>query len=218
MKRELRSSWQQGKPYEWFDQTEIEGTNLRPYSARVHNKRNLYSPCLFPRPPRRGSDTDWKVSLTSTPKFSRQRTWTPIPCQLASNNRWGLSKLAMPEKDLHGRSFRKGVRFSVQTFSDGNDACRIWCGASHCGSDPSGRKDCVGEVVRNSSIEPREAQKRPARAFLRPFQRSLTLYVCNDWAKQSPLGTGGGRTYDLDDPSPIQAQSSAPVATPFSSG
>jgi len=177
MKLEFRSSWQQGKPYEWSDQTENEGTNLWSYLAHRNNRGKSYSPCLLPSPPRRGSDKDWNVSLTSTPMFSRQRTWTPMPCQLASNNRCGLSKLAMPEKDLHGRSFRKGVRFSVQTFSDGKEACRIWWGASHWGREPSGRKVCVGEVVRNSSIEPREAQKRPARAFLRPFHRSSTLYI-----------------------------------------
>ena len=58
-------------------------------------------------------------------------------------------------KRLAGK--KKGVRFSVQTFSDGNAACRIWWGRSTSG-EPSGRKGWECDVVRSSSIEPREAQ------------------------------------------------------------
>lgn len=48
----------------------------------------------------------------------------PSPCQSASKSRCGLSSVAIPERDLQGSSFRNGVRFSVQTCSDGSVAWR----------------------------------------------------------------------------------------------
>lgn len=81
----------------------------------------------------------------------------------------------MPESDLQGSNFRNGVKFSVQTFSDANDACRNWCGSVQFGSKPSGSKVKTGEVVRKLSSEPRDAQNNPANAFRRPRHRWSTL-------------------------------------------
>lgn len=98
-----------------------------------------------------------------------------MPCQSASKRLCGLSRLAMPDKDLQGSSFKNGVRFSVQTFSEGSVPCRNLCGEPHSGNEPSGRNVITGDVVRCSSSEPRDAQNRPLRAFLNPFHRSSTL-------------------------------------------
>lgn len=48
--------------------------------------------------------------------------WIDIPCQSASKRRCGLRRSAMPDWDLQGNIFIKGVKFSVQTFSEGSDA------------------------------------------------------------------------------------------------
>ena len=72
---------------------------------------------------------------------------------------------------MHGRSLRKGVRFSVQTCSDARMACRSWWGCVKLGSEPSAWKVRTGEVVRCSSRCPRDAQKRPASPLRRPDHR-----------------------------------------------
>lgn len=138
-------------------------------------KRSANLLCFLLDEIRNGSETDWKVNRTSTPSSCRHNTWTPMPCQSASKRRCGFNKLAMPDKDLHGKSFRNGVKFSVQTCSEGRDAWRIRWGIPQSGNSPSGSNERVGDVVRSSSSDPREAQKRPARAFRRPFHRSSML-------------------------------------------
>lgn len=74
----------------------------------------------------------------------------------------------MPAFPLQGKSFKKGVRFSVHTTSLGNVPC------SRCRFDmvalewsPSGWKDMTGRVVRVPSMKFREAQNSPERAFVR---------------------------------------------------
>jgi hypothetical protein len=157
-------------------------------------------------PVRSGSATDWKVRRTCTPSSGRQDTCRPMPCQSASKRRCGFSSRARPERPLHGRSFRKGVRFSVQTCSDGKDAWRSACGrvCGHAGRAPSGVKARVGEVVRCSSREARDAQKRPASALRRSRHRASTP------CRPGPCVAGP--------PSAIHAHRAAPVATSGSSG
>lgn len=119
--------------------------------------------------------TVWKVILTCTPIAGSQRTCIPIPCQSASNKRWGFKREAIPERPLQGSNFRKGVRFSVQTCSDARDACRRWWGMPQSGRLPSGAKGMTGDVVRCSSRVPSDAQNNPASAFRNPDQRASML-------------------------------------------
>ena len=124
---------------------------------------------------RTGSSTAWKVRRSSMPSTLCHRTWILMPCQSASNRRCGFRRLAIPEKALHGRSLRNGVKFSVQTCSEGRDAWRSWWGTPQSGRLPSGWNESTGDVVRCSSSAPRDAQNNPERALRRPFQRSSTL-------------------------------------------
>lgn len=86
----------------------------------------------------------------------------------ASKSLCPSNKLAMPALPLHGRSFKKGVKFSVHTTSCGNTPCRSrvlarvsleWC--------PSGRNDNTGRIVFVSSMKFRLAQNSPDRALVR---------------------------------------------------
>lgn len=103
-----------------------------------------------------------------------------MPCQSASNTRCGFSSRATPDSDLHGRSFRNGVRFSVHTCSDGSVPWRSWCAEVDASRSPSGWNVSVGDVVRCSSKDPSDAQNRPPRALRRVFQRSSTLERVSD--------------------------------------
>jgi hypothetical protein len=72
--------------------------------------------------------------------------------------------VASPAWPLHESSFKKGVRFSVQTFSEGSEACRSSCGVKG-GVDQDKGKATVGDKVRLESSDPREAQKSRESAF-----------------------------------------------------
>jgi hypothetical protein len=147
------------------------------------------------------------------PPPSTYRTCTPIPCQSASNSLCGFSRLAMPERDLQGRSFRNGVRFSVQTCSDGRVPCRNWYSDDR-GRSPSGRNVSEGDDVRCSSIDPSDAQNNPAKLLRSPRHRSSTLRV----RQLIPEPARALSTHLAREPSAIHAHSSAPVPTPSSSG
>ncbi len=112
-------------------------------------KRDPYSPRRRSAEIRTGSSTACTVNTSSTPAPARHRTCTPNPCQLASKTLCGSSKAAMPAREGQGRSFRNGVRFSVQTRSAGSVAWRrlCLCGAGNRGRSPVGGKARVGEVV-----------------------------------------------------------------------
>ena len=81
-------------------------------------------------------------------------------CQDASNNLWPSNKLEIPAFPLHGRSFKKGVRFSVHTTSPGSVPWRRWR-RFKSGWSPAGSNDATGRVVRVESTKFREAQKSP---------------------------------------------------------
>lgn len=89
-----------------------------------------------------------------------------ILCHEASNSLWPSSSVAMPAFPLHGSSFRKGVRFSVQTTSCGSTPYNKFMFVVVEWS-PSGWKDMTGRVVRVPSMKLSEAQKRPERALVR---------------------------------------------------
>lgn len=103
----------------------------------------------------------------SPPAGQIGRTSTAMLCQDESKSLCPSSRLAMPALPLHGRSLRKGVKFSVQTTSCGSTPKRRCVFASvKLGWSPSGWKDMTGRVVRVPSIKLSDAQKRPERAFV----------------------------------------------------
>jgi len=74
-------------------------------------------------------------------------------------------RLEIPALPLHGKSFRNGVRFSVQTTSCGklpwskcNPPDEEWL--------PSGENERTGRMVLVKSIKLMEAQKSPDKAFV----------------------------------------------------
>lgn len=88
------------------------------------------------------------------------RTSTDMLCHDASNSLCPSNKLEIPAFPLQGRSFKKGVRFSVQTTSPGSVPWRR-CSWSEGEWSPAGSKDTIGCVVRVESIKFKDAQKRP---------------------------------------------------------
>lgn len=115
------------------------------------------------------------VCVISNPP-SMGLTSTLMLCQLASNSLCPSSRLLIPALPLHGKSFKNGVRFSVQTTSLGNvpwSRCRFCSEASLW--LPRGSNDITGRVVRVESMKLREAQKRPESAFVRVSQRPSAL-------------------------------------------
>lgn len=97
-------------------------------------------------------------------------------CQLASNNLCPSSKLEIPALPLHGRSFKKGVKFSVQTTSLGSVPCSKWRNsAEELTWSPTGSKDMTGRIVRVESMKFKEAQKRPDSAFVNVNHRPSAL-------------------------------------------
>lgn len=88
------------------------------------------------------------------------RTSTDILCHDASNSLCPSKRLEIPAFPLQGRSFRKGVKFSVQTTSPGSVPWRR-CKLSEIGWSPVGSKDTIGRVVRVESTKFSDAQKRP---------------------------------------------------------
>jgi len=98
-------------------------------------------------------------------------------CQDASKSLWPSRRLEIPALPLHGKSFRKGVKFSVQTTSWGRTPCnnlRLELVVAF-GRVPSGSKDMTGRVVRVLSIKLRDAQKRPESAFVKTSHFSFAL-------------------------------------------
>lgn len=122
------------------------------------------------------------------------RTCTPTPWQSVSKILWGSSRAATPARVEQGRSFRNGVRFSVQTRSASSVAWRrlCLCGASSREGSPIGGNARVKEVVCRASILLSDAQNRSERTEMR---RGLACA-----------------------PSPIHAPSSTPEPTPGSPG
>ena len=104
----------------------------------------------------------------SSPSAHTGRTSIAMLCHEASNSLCPSSRLEIPALPLHGRSFRNGVRFSVQTTSCGSTPCSsLMFGVLSSGWSPSGWKDMTGRMVRVESMKFREAQKRPDSAFVR---------------------------------------------------
>jgi hypothetical protein len=89
---------------------------------------------------------------------------------------WPSSRLDIPAFPLHGSSFKKGVRFSVQTTSCGREPCSS-CkfGSMDAGWTPSGSKVLTGLIVRVESMKFRDAQKSPESAFVRANHLVLAL-------------------------------------------
>lgn len=97
-------------------------------------------------------------------------------CQFASKSLWPSSSVEIPTFALHGRSLRKGVRFSVQTGSRGNDPWRR-CSRDSVASEwwPVGWKLKTGLIVRVASMKLSEAQNKPERAFVSVVHRANAL-------------------------------------------
>ena len=88
------------------------------------------------------------------------RTSMDILCHDASNNLCPSNKLEIPAFPLQGRSFKNGVRFSVQTTSPGSVPCNRY-NPSDIGWSPVGSNETTGRVVRVESMKFSDAQKRP---------------------------------------------------------
>jgi hypothetical protein len=99
-----------------------------------------------------------------------------MTCHEASKSLWPSSRLDIPAFPLHGSSFKKGVRFSVQTTSCGRapcSSCRF--GSMDAGWMPSGSNEFTGLIVRVESMKFRDAQKRPESAFVSANHLVLAL-------------------------------------------
>lgn len=138
------------------------------------------------------------------------RTSMAMLCQEASKSLCPSSKLAIPDLPLHGRSFKKGVRFSVQTTSWGRTPYKSWrLDALDFSRSPSGWNDMTGRVVRVLSMKLSEAQKRPDSAlvsvshFLSALLPSSQLYVMKAGVN--------GTSYSSSVSASNQAHSSTPV-------
>src|SRR5271169_2095808 len=97
-------------------------------------------------------------------------------CQDASKSLCPSSRLDIPAFPLQGKSFKKGVRFSVQTTSLGNVPCKR-CKFGNIDSEcaPAGANDITGRIVRVESIKLRDAQKRPDNALVKISHRLSAL-------------------------------------------
>jgi len=121
------------------------------------------------------------VCSISTRQSDEFRTHTgrisiAIDCHAESNNLWPSNKLDIPALPLHGKSFRNGVRFSVQTISLGRVPCRSWRRESEALEWwPSGSNVNTGRMVRVESMKFKEAQKRPDKALVKRSQRKSAL-------------------------------------------
>jgi len=100
------------------------------------------------------------------------RTSIDMLCQDASKTLCPSSKLDMPALPLHGRSLRKGVRFSVQTTSPGRTPCKKWS-CWPISWSPVGEKESVGLVVRVESMKLIEAQNKPDSDWVRVDHLSI---------------------------------------------
>jgi hypothetical protein len=113
----------------------------------------------------------------------------------------------MPAFPLHGSSFKKGVRFSVQTTSCGRTPC-ISCrfGNMDLGCVPSGSKILTGLIVRVESMKLRLAQNNPDSAFVKVNHREVALFKvsCRVISKQL-------EAYSWSDCASTQAHNSTPV-------
>lgn len=104
------------------------------------------------------------------------RTSMAMLCQAASNSLCPSRRLDIPALPLHGKSFRNGVKFSVQTTSRGRLPCRRWSFDKEAFEwSPAGSKVITGLVVLVESIKLSDAQNRPDRALLRVIQCAKAL-------------------------------------------
>ena len=113
----------------------------------------------------------WDPSLEHT-----GRTSIAILCHEASNSLCPSKRLETPAFPLQGRSFRNGVKFSVQTTSRGKLPWRRWSlDKEMLEWSPVGLKAIMGLVVLVESIKLREAQNKPDKALLRVIHRANAL-------------------------------------------
>lgn len=132
-------------------------------------------------------------------------------CHEASKSLCPSNKLAMPAFPLQGSSFRKGVRFSVQTTSRGRVPCsrydlsggilRRWL---------AGSKVILGLVVRVESMKLSEAQNKPDKALFKVTHLANDLYRSQLWRYHCTV-----HLYSSSESASIQAHSSTPVPPSF---
>lgn len=89
-------------------------------ASRIKRIRDAY---LYARQGKRGPDRR-RLGRRDALRRRRPLGATHMHAEPASNTLCGFRRLAMPERDFHGRSLRNGTMFSVQTCSEGSDACR----------------------------------------------------------------------------------------------
>lgn len=128
-------------------------------------------------------------------------------CHEASNSLWPSKRLAMPAFPLQGRSFKKGVKFSVQTTSRGRVPCsrRMFSRGvpqrSLVGSNVNS-----GLVVRVESMKLREAQNKPESALFR------VTHLANDLSlSQRQQRSLFQSAYPASESASNQAHNSTPV-------
>lgn len=100
-------------------------------------------------------------------------------CQEASNSLWPSKRLDIPALPLQGRSFKKGVKFSVHTTSLGSvpwRRCKLAREAFEW--SPTGSNVLTGLVVRVESTKFRDAQNRPDSALFKVIHRAKALILC----------------------------------------
>lgn len=103
-------------------------------------------------------------------------------CHEASKSLCPSKRLEIPAFPLHGRSFKNGVKFSVQTTSRGKLPCRrCSLGKELLEWSPVGLKAITGLVVLVESMKLREAQNKPDRALLRVIHRANALDYPSTW-------------------------------------
>lgn len=126
------------------------------------------------------------ISRTQDSPVHAGRTSIAMLCHEASNSLWPSSRVEIPALPLHGRSLRKGVKFSVHTTSRGRTPCSKCIFASVAfGWSPSGRKDMTGRIVLVESIKLSEAQKRPDNALVRVSHLWSALDSCQPCPRTS---------------------------------
>ena len=103
---------------DWNDQSGIE---IHSQSWNQAGTASV-SPHCFPPLRLTGSSAAWIPD--STQRRHRSSAREPRSCQSASKTRCGSNSCVRPVRNLHGRSLRNGVRFSVHTCSEGTVAYR----------------------------------------------------------------------------------------------
>lgn len=137
------------------------------------------------------------------------RTSTDILCHDASNSLCPSKRLEIPAFPLQGRSFRKGVKFSVQTTSPGSVPWRR-CKLSEIGWSPVGSKDTIGRVVRVESTKFSDAQKRPDNDCVKVIHLANALQSRQMISIREPIPSTASTYLSLPAAS-IHAHNSTPV-------